>query len=156
MKRLSILTLIFALAIGAVMAQDDDTENDRRHHPPRHRHPIHRTIIESLVDDTGLEPADVREALSDHETTFAELIIANGGDVDMSIADAITAATGGIERALEDERITQERADEVLEQLPEQVTELVNNPRPEKEDRPRRDHQSDEAPAGETDTSEDA
>lgn len=140
-KKLTLLTLVFAmlaLMAGAVMAQDDETDADGKRRHPRHRHRIHRAILMSLVDDTGLTPREVREALSDHVTTFADLIAANGGNVDTSIADAVAAGTEVVEKAVEDGRITRERGDEIIEKLPDHVSEFVNNPRPERPDRPNR------------------
>jgi class 3 adenylate cyclase len=140
-KRISIVTLIFALLmaiVAVVAAQDGDTDANGRYRKPHHKNPAGEAIMSSLVEDTGLEPEAVREALSDHETTLAELIIANGGNVDTSIADAVVTGTEVVNQGVADGDIPQERADEIISNMSDRVSEMVNNPRPERGDRPER------------------
>ncbi|MEO0564753.1 MAG: hypothetical protein AAF125_21790 [Chloroflexota bacterium] len=69
---------------------------------------------------TGLTGEEVRDALRDGQTV-AELIEANGGDVDAFIAEAVTTAEATI----------QERAAERTANLETIITALVNGERPE-------------------------
>ena len=139
-KKASLFTLILAIMVsmvGVVAAQDGDTDADGKRRHPRH-HPVRHAVLKSLVEDTGLTPREVREALRDHVTTFADLIVANGGNVDTSIADAVAAGTAIVEKGVEEGKITRERADKILAEMPERVSEFVNNPRPERPNRPNR------------------
>ena len=67
--------------------------------------------------------------------------------MDTSIADAVVTGTEVVNQGVADGDIPQERADEIISNMSDRVSEMVTNPRPERGDRPRR---------SDTDTSNDA
>ena len=69
--------------------------------------------------------AAIREAHMNGQT-LAELIEANGQSVDDFIAAAVSAASERINTAIDNGRITEERAAEMIATLEERLTALVN------------------------------
>lgn len=120
-KRFTLFTVMLAmmaLMAGAVVsAQDDDTTEDKRGKPGRG----FRGHSEIILDATGLTGIELREALRDGET-IAELITANGGDVDSVVTALVEEATTRINEHVEAGRLPQERADEILDGLEENIT----------------------------------
>ncbi len=122
-KQLVLFTLVFSMMVamvGAVSAQDDETQG--RGKRGGRGFGGDSTII---ADATGLEHDAIREALRDG-ATLAELIEANGVDVDTVIASLVTEATNNISEKVDAGDITQERADEILESLEDRVTDRIN------------------------------
>jgi len=129
-----IVVLAFVLAVGIVAAQDDAEATPET--PTSESAPflgMHRggfgggfgMDIVTLTDATGLTAAEIRSALADG-STIAELIEANGGDVDALIADAVAEYGAYLAVAVEYERMTQEEADAQLAQFEEHLTARVN------------------------------
>jgi len=124
-KHLTILTLVFALMVamvGAVAAQDDTDTDGRRGKGGFGRGFGDSTIV---TDATGLTQEELRDAVR-NGSTVAELIEANGGNVDTVIAALIAEATNNITEKVESGDITQDRADTKLETLEERITARVN------------------------------
>jgi hypothetical protein len=84
-----------------------------------------RILVQAAADATGLDASDIRQQLRDG-STLADVISANGGDVDAVVSSAVTAATEQINAALADGRLSQEHADQLLANLSDQFTALVN------------------------------
>lgn len=121
MKKLWIvmaLALSFAI-VGAVGAQDDTTQPDGRWGGQG------RELVQLIAEQAGLQPREVLRELA-NGATLAELITANGGDVQAVTDAALAAATARIEAAVVNGRITRERADEMLANLPERIEQAVN------------------------------
>jgi len=115
-----LLVGLFVISIGAVGAQDSsDTQSALR--PER---PI-RALIGIVVDATGLEARDILGQLRDG-LTLADIITANDGDVNQVIADAVAILTDEINQGVADGKITPERADSLLSNLEDVVTQAVN------------------------------
>jgi hypothetical protein len=87
--------------------------------------------VEDLVETyTGLTTAELRDALQGG-STIAELIEANGEDVDAFVTDAVTAREDDLTSAVDEGRITQEQADEIEANLESNITAFVNGEMPQ-------------------------
>jgi len=127
-----LLVFVLSLMVGAVSAQGGDGRGgDNR--PPvggDNRPPMGddlRDIIQLVADATALDPQDLMQQLRDG-AILADLITANGGDVNAVIAEALALVTEKTNQAVTDGKITQERADEILANAETRLTDLVNNP----------------------------
>ncbi len=89
-------------------------------------------VMVVIEEQTGLDPSEIRLQLQEG-STLADIITENGGDVDTVISEAVTAATERINQAVENERITQEKADEMIAELESIFTEAVNSDTPIRE-----------------------
>ena len=119
---LSLLT-IMAVGVGAVAAQGPggrDGRGHRGHHRGGH-------LIDTIAEALGMEPEDIIQALQAEEgTTLADVIEANGGDVEAIIATVVEDKTERLNEAVADGRLTQEEADERLAELEARITERLN------------------------------
>ena len=115
-----VLVASLALGVGAVSAQDGAGGP-----PPLPPHRLQPELMEIAVEATGLEPQEIREQLRGG-TSLAQLIEANGGDVDAVAAEAVSVITGHINQRLADGGISQERADILLEHVNEAVERGLN------------------------------
>lgn len=128
MNKKLIATVVAALAIGTGVsfAQEGGPGNG-----PSRDH--NRAGLAGLVHDistvTGLSVADIRNRLADGQT-MADLITANGGNVESVTADLIATLTEQINARVTLGQITQERADRIIEQLPQQVADVLNSTTP--------------------------
>ena len=111
------LVVVMLVGIATVSAQENA--------PERPGVELIRQIINILVDETGLTPQEIRAQVQDGKT-LAEVIEANGGDVD-TVKDAVlNAGTEQISHAVETGRITQERADRMTSNLPDLIEHGLN------------------------------
>lgn len=85
-----------------------------------------RELVEQY---TGMDIADVAEALRDGET-LASLIEANGEDVNAFIDEAVVLAEARIDQALDNERIDEERAAQLKDNLRTGIERRVNGEYP--------------------------
>ncbi len=102
----------------------------RPEHPGGGRHGERRENVEELAASLGVDVEELATQLRDG-TTIAEIADANGVDVQTVIDDMVADATARINERVASGDMTQERADEILAELPDKVTERVNNGRPE-------------------------
>lgn len=84
-----------------------------------------RGFIRVISDETGLEPREIIDEVR-ADKTLAMIITENGSTNQIVIDAALAAATERTTQAVENGRITQERADEILAELPEQLDTLLN------------------------------
>jgi hypothetical protein len=84
-----------------------------------------RFLVEAAATATGLEPRDLLSELRDGGT-MADVIVANGGDVQSVINIAIASATQRINAAVAEGRMTQEEADSLLSEVPARYESLLN------------------------------
>jgi hypothetical protein len=118
-KKLIIFTLVFAMMAmmtGAVINAQDGKRGGR------HGFGGGSEIIQ---DATGLTREEIRTAVQDG-STIADLITANGGDVDSVIAELVAEATTHINERVAEGNITQEQADERLAELESNTTARLN------------------------------
>lgn len=109
--------VVSAVGIGAVSAQQ---------RPQRQgQDGFLRSAIQAAVEETGLEAREILSQIRDG-MTLAEIVTANGGDIQVVIDEALASASERLAQAVENGRITQERADELLADLETLITEGVN------------------------------
>ena len=82
--------------------------------------------IDIISEATGLEPQEVMSAWQDG-STLAEIIEANGADVETIKADIIADATEKLNQAVADGRIDQAEADEKIASLDAKVDEVLSS-----------------------------
>jgi hypothetical protein len=81
------------------------------------------------AEQTGLSPREIAAQLRSG-TTLGELLTANGVDVNAFIDDVVEQADARLDQAVANGRITQERADEMLANLREHLTQRLNSTNP--------------------------
>jgi len=82
----------------------------------------------TIADQTGLTPMDILAQVREG-SSLAEIISANGGDVETVTASAVEAVTAAINQAVTDGWITQEQADTMLTNVEARVTDAINGER---------------------------
>lgn len=127
--------------VGEIMASTEPLELDRpfrdgrpgregREGRPSHEGRPHRHFDFGLMDiiseATGLQPAEIVAELRSSETTLAELIVANGGDVEEVENRIIGVLVAQINDAVAEGKITQEMAETALENAETRVNDLLN------------------------------
>lgn len=88
-----------------------------------------RNLIGEIIEITGLDVEELRDQIRDGATP-AEIITANGGDVDAVIDTIVANMTARLNERVEAEDMTQERADEILSTIEQRVTDFMNGIRP--------------------------
>jgi len=126
-----LVVMIMSLLVGAVSAQGgggDGRGGGRGGRGGAFRDGL-GDILQVVVDATGLDTQEIRTQLQDG-ATLADLITANGGDVNAVIAEALAVVTEQTNQAVTDGKITQERADELLANAETRITEVINGTAP--------------------------
>jgi hypothetical protein len=82
-------------------------------------------VVQIAADETGLTPREIA-ALVMQGSTLAEVITANGGDVQAVIDAAIAALTDRISQAVAAGSLTQQQADEMLANLSAVIDQALN------------------------------
>ena len=82
--------------------------------------------LDAAAEALGITAAELRTALGEGKT-LAEIAEAEGIQTDALVDDLVAAATERIERAVTDERLTRERADELIADLPERIATAVED-----------------------------
>lgn len=117
----------FSEMFGGVMSGDIPLQQD-----PGHGGVVQqaaRGLLKAVEDATGLTTQEIIE-LARGGQTLGEIVEANGGDVDAVVAAAVIAETEQINQAVADEKMTQERADEILAELETRLAEAMTAPLP--------------------------
>ncbi|MBL8131115.1 MAG: hypothetical protein JNL42_04595 [Anaerolineae bacterium] len=130
MNKMRMLLVAAAVAVGltgtvAVNAQDSAGPGllQGRARPGMQ---IVREVAEIISAQTGLSAAELLQQIRQTDQTLAEIITANGGSVETVSAEVIAAITADITQAVTDGRLTQERADEILANLPQAVADALS------------------------------
>lgn len=84
---------------------------------------IPREVIEVIIAETGLTSFELRDELQN--STIAEVLVANGANVQNVIDRAVGMISERLAKAVESERITQAQADERLQQFEERITDWL-------------------------------
>ena len=116
-------------AVTAASAQESTTGDIASEVAGRGRHPIMqilRNVIGITADATGLERTEIVAQLADGKT-LAEVISESGGSVDEVKAQILARISERLTSAVENGRITQERADEILATTETRVDTLLNH-----------------------------
>lgn len=126
-KRFTMIAMVLAvMALFAgmvVSAQDEDTTTMGKRGGPRFGFGSQSEVI---LEATGLTSDELWQALQEG-STVAELIEANDGDVESVISALVEEATTHINEHVEEGRLTQARADVILESLEENITNRLND-----------------------------
>lgn len=83
-----------------------------------------RDLLQIVADDLQMEPRDVLEALRDQ--SLADVIASANGDVATITADVVAVVTERVNTAVANGNLSQERADAILGNLEETVTNAIN------------------------------
>lgn len=129
---IALVMVVLALATGVVAAQDATPPGgpgERGDRGGRNRFEIGRALIGIVAEETGLSNREVLELLRSG-ATLAEIITENGGDVSAVVQQAVELATERINAAVDEGRMTQARADELLAGLEEAITTALNTQHP--------------------------
>jgi hypothetical protein len=131
-KRITIFIVVLALlgiTAGAVSAQQGDGgRRGNQFGQPGERGGRMRDgigLVQIVADELGISPRDVAEQMRGG-VSLAEVITNNGGSIENVTAAAIEQATERISLAVENGRITQEQADEMLANLETHITDMLN------------------------------
>ena len=127
-SRIVTIILIVALALGAglIVAQDARGRSAADSAWEHSGFGLPEADILALVTDaTGLEPDELMSALSGG-TTLADLITANGGDVDAFIAQVTDTLGARIDEAVAAGQLTEERAARLKTGIAAEIGTLVN------------------------------
>ncbi len=87
-------------------------------------------VIHQVADFLGLTVEEMRAAIQEYDT-LADIAAANGSSADELVAHLVAAFEEHLALAVENGRITQERADELLAGAVEHLTEIVNGEIPQ-------------------------
>jgi hypothetical protein len=118
----TVIALVLALLVGAVSAQDGGRRNRGRFDTMRELHDI-------VTEATGLTMQEIRQQVEDG-ATLAEVIEANGGNVDDVVTQVVAAITERVNEAQGNGNLTEERATEILENLEQNVRDVLNGEMP--------------------------
>jgi uncharacterized protein (DUF433 family) len=91
-----------------------------------------RIVVNAVAEATGLTAQEIMQQVADG-ATLADIITANGGDVDAVIAAAVATATEQINEQVAAGNMTQEDADELIASLETVFTQIVNGEIPMRE-----------------------
>jgi hypothetical protein len=126
LKKLGVVVMaVSAIGIGAVSAQQGNPGDGQPGGRGLGRGGLLGNVAEIVSEATGLTTAELRDQIQEG-TTLADIITTNGGDVEAVTSDIVAAVTEQVNQAVTDERITQERADELLADLETRVTDALN------------------------------
>jgi hypothetical protein len=123
-KRITVIMVVMALVVTgvSVVGAQDDRPGENRGRPIWHGI---RDVVSIVADQTGLRAVELLDQLREGKT-LAEIIQSKGGDVQSVIDQAVTTLTEHINQAVTDGKLTQERADRLLSNLEELVTQAIN------------------------------
>lgn len=119
--------LVLVTPAGARSAGDAPSMQDGRWRfggPARHG--ALRMGLTTAAEAIGIEPAELREALSDGETSLADVASDNGVDPQVVIDALVAERSAMIDRAVEDGRINEQMGERLKATLTERITERVN------------------------------
>jgi hypothetical protein len=128
-----VLVAICALFVSMAGAQGNGRGNNGDNGRRGANVNINGSVIDTILDQTGLTTEELRDALQVEGTTLADVITANGGDVSAVIDEAVASATDTIEQAVADGRLPQARADRLLDNLETRVSDFISGERPLRE-----------------------
>jgi hypothetical protein len=91
----------------------------------RPRAELNRDLVQTVAESTGLSVRDILGQLRQGKS-LATVITENGGDVEAVKTQIIAEETAAINEAVTNGRLTQERADELISNLPTLVDRRLN------------------------------
>ena len=135
--RFSMAALVAAMALGTVgfAAAQDNTPVDPQQTEPQRPYllpaaeAVRGQVVQAIVDVTGLSRTEIVSQLRDGKT-LNEILADNDIDPQVVIDAVTTVVTDDLNQAVANGRITQERADQVLANLPDTLDRLMNATNP--------------------------
>jgi len=128
----AIIGLLFAvvLSFGVLGMVDAQEEGDAfSGSPDRQSTGLMGELVQIVTDTTGLNAQEIREAVQDG-ATIADVIVANGGDVEAVVNQLMTTIGERLGEAVNNGQITQERADDLLQNARSRITDFLTGERP--------------------------
>jgi hypothetical protein len=124
---LILLSVVASVSVFGAASAQDATPEPPAQNPlpmPAGNGPILGDLLQIIAQDLNLEPKDVLQQMRGQ--TLAEVIAAQNGDATKITADIVAAVTERVNQAVANGRLTQERADQMLANLTETVTQALN------------------------------
>jgi hypothetical protein len=122
-KLLTVIGLVGILLLGLSAVGAQDATATPQPESPGLR--AARIVGDIIVQETGLSLREIQQQVQQGQT-LAEIIEANGGDVQSVIDQSVMQLTDAINQAVKNGTITQTRADALLLHLQDVVTRAVN------------------------------
>jgi hypothetical protein len=107
---------------------------------PRRHHPFIGPILSTVAEALDMEVDELRDALAEGDTSIAEVAEDQGKDVQDVIDALVAKGAERIDARVEDGDITEERAQELKDELAERVAQLVEREGPPFFEHPRGHH----------------
>lgn len=120
-----LLVVIAFGTVGSVSAQDGTGDRPRERAEAR----LILKTFKAVLDATGLDRADLRDALA-ADKTLADICTENGIDPQAVFETVKTEVTAEIEQAVTDGKLTREQADLALARLDDALDLILNTNRP--------------------------
>ena len=111
---LLIIAVIAAISVVGVVSAQDTTPQPAP--STAGNEPIMRQLLQIVADDLSLQPQDILQQMRGQ--TLADIIKANNGDLTKITADIAAAVTDRVNQAVTDGQLTQDRATQILTNLP--------------------------------------
>lgn len=91
------------------------------------RHPLAKVLVErNVADALGMEPRDLRAELTSGKT-LSQVITEHGQTVDEVVNTTVAKAQARLDQAVSKNVITQEREQQILDNLKTHLTDLITN-----------------------------
>lgn len=122
LKSVSVALLVAVaatLVVNTALAAPEDQRGPRGPHGPG------RGLVLEIAEATGQPVEDVLDQLEDGQTP-AEILSDNGVDPDDFVADMLSDLEDRLDQAVDNDRIDQARADEILANAETRLTEAMN------------------------------
>lgn len=119
-------TVLMAGIVGitgatAVAHGDGPAGENLRHNPRGH---FARIVMREVVEETGLEPCEIAGQMAEGET-LEEIIEESGGSTEQIVDTLLSKLEDRLARAVENDRISEERAKSLLERAQERVEKFI-------------------------------
>ena len=125
---IGLVVLALSLIVGAVSAQGRRGNADNRpgnRFGLRVQNGVMGELHDIMSEATGLTEAEIHQQVRDG-ATLAEIIEANGGNVEDVTAQVIAAVTERVEEAIASGNLTEEQGTGLLQALEERVIDILN------------------------------
>lgn len=109
------MTLILSVVLVSAASAQASTPEPK----PTTRQGIVRSLLQMIATDLNMQPSDLAQAL--RTQTLEQVIQAHNGNVDQISAQIVSAITDRVNQAVAAGNLTQQRADQIIKNLPKLV-----------------------------------